>query len=126
VGSEQRDRTIHDVHAPTFQPRQAPKPGLDPVECWEDVEAGKREIALPKARRDGRGELHSLPKIGKGRGKSAIRLCRLAEDDDRAAPTCRLWRPRRGVLAPVDRDVDAGNCHRASSAVATKVGLKEG
>jgi len=30
------------------------------------------------------------------------------------------------VLAPVDRDVDAGNCHRASSAVATKVGLKEG
>ena len=100
VGSEQRDRTIHDVHAPTFQPRQAPKPGLDPVECWENVEAGKREIALPKARRDGRGELHSLPKIGKGRGKSAIRLCRLAEDDDRTElrfaavpPPARVGRP---------------------------------
>jgi hypothetical protein len=113
------------VDAQKFQPRQPPQPGLDPVERRQDVEAGKREIAGPKARRDGRGELRALPNIGKGRRKSAIRLGRLAEDYDRAGPNCGPL-PCGDQLAPVDRDLDAGICHRASSAAATTVGLRAG
>src|SRR6266540_1690234 len=70
-----------------LQPRQAPKPGFDPVERRQDVEARNRDIAWPKTRRRGGvREPRSTPKARKGRSKIAIRLRRLAEDDDRTAP----------------------------------------
>jgi hypothetical protein len=43
---EQRGRAVHDVHALTRQPRQAPKPGFDPVERRQDVEARNRDGRL--------------------------------------------------------------------------------
>jgi hypothetical protein len=125
VRREQRERTVQKLHALTLQPRQAPEPGLDPVERGQDVEAGEREIAVANTGR-GRGlrEPCALPLLGEGRGQRAIRLRRLAEDDDRAVPLCGSRRPRRHALAPFNRELDAWNCHHASSAAAVKVGVR--
>jgi hypothetical protein len=88
MGGEERERIVQQLHPLTVQPRQTPKPGLDPVQRRQDVEARDREIAPLQVRRDGRlRELCALPKLGKRRGQSAIRLRRPPEDDERAVAT---------------------------------------
>jgi hypothetical protein len=107
VGREQTEWRVHYLHAPTLQPRQPPKPRLDPVEGRQDIEPRDRDIAWANARRrSGVGELYSEPKLGKSPSQTAIRLRRLTENDERTTRICLSHRPRRHALAPFDRELD--------------------
>ena len=88
MGREEGEWTIHEVHPTSHETRQAPEPGLDPVERRKDIQARNRDITTPNVRRRcGVGEPCALPEVVESRGQGAIRLGRLAENDDRAAPT---------------------------------------
>src|SRR5262249_47352044 len=76
-----------------------------------------RAAPLPRWRRRRR-------RRSRGRGQIAIRLGRLPNDDDRAAPDCAARPPSGCALAPFDGELDVGKCHHSSSTAATKPGLK--
>jgi hypothetical protein len=127
VCSQERERFVQYLHSLPLKPWQLPKTGLDPIERRQHVEAREREIAVSKVWRPARfREPRPLPLFGEGLDQSTIRLRRLAEDHDRAGPISTLRRSRPDARAPLARELDVCNCHPASSAAATKLGLRAG
>src|SRR5262249_10696445 len=124
MGREQSEWAVHDLRSLTLQTRELPKPRLDPVERTQDVQPRHSDVAFSEPRRCRLREPRALPVLGKGRDQGVIRPRRLPEDDDRTARTYAAGPPSRRALVPFDRALDVCNCHHASSASATKPGLR--
>jgi hypothetical protein len=125
VRGEQRPRAVHDLHALPLEPREAPEPGLDPIERRQDVEPCDRNISAPDTRQRGSVcDLCPLTEVGKGRGQSAVRLRSFADDED-LSPARYGWPPRsRAAIAPLGPDLEFCNRHRASTTATSKVGVR--
>jgi hypothetical protein len=125
VGRQESERAVHHLHPTTLQLREPPKSPLDSVERRQDVQPRDHHIVFRQARRRGAlRERHAVPKAGESCDESAIRFRRFAHDDDRAQAIRTSRRSRCRALAGLDVHFDLCNCHRASSAPATKVSVR--
>src|SRR5262249_33814708 len=123
VGGAQSRGAVQELHALTLELPHSRETRFDPVERRQDVDAPDDEIVFPEPKQRGgsRGP-RLLPLPGEGLDQSAIRLRRLAEDEDRPVETRKLERRRRFL----DRELGLCDCHHASSAASPKAVLRAG